>query len=231
VASRRNPAEAGEGGGAPRDAAAVLGEVRRGGGEFRSVVFTRNRRVMASFADRGSTLRLHESFARAPDRVLHALARLFSARTPAARSAARAVVNGYLAEQSRDAAERPAKRVPREVRPGDEVHLARLRGEFEQVNRARFGGLLPAVPLYLSGRMRSRNGHFSRNPLEIVISRRLCRDGRDGEAEQTLRHEMIHLWQHAVGLQPDHGPTFRWWARLLDVHPRARRPVQWKRDG
>jgi len=75
--------------------------------------------------------------------------------------------------------------------------------------------------------MRSRNGHFSRAPLEIVISRRLCEHAVPGEAEMTLRHEMIHLWQHVVGLKPDHGGTFRWWARRLDVHPRARRPVRW----
>ncbi len=84
------------------------------------------------------------------------------------------------------------------------------------------------MPLFLSGRMRSRNGHFSSHPLEIVVSRRLCTHAEAGEAERTLRHEMIHLWQHVQGKKPDHGTEFRAWARRLDVHPRATRRVTWK---
>jgi predicted SprT family Zn-dependent metalloprotease len=76
--------------------------------------------------------------------------------------------------------------------------------------------------------MRRRNGHFCSHPLEIVISRQLCTHAAPGESEQTLRHEMIHLWQHVTGKKPDHGPEFRAWARRLDVHPRATRPVTWK---
>jgi hypothetical protein len=216
-----DPAEA-------RDAVAVLAEVRRGGGAYRKVVFTTNRRIMASVAERGRTLRLHESFAGAPPKVLHAVARLFSAKSESARSAARQVVNEFLA--ARAPAPTATRRREREVEPGDHSHLERLRGEFDRVNQAHFGGLLPAVPLYLSGRMLSRNGHFSRQPLEIVISRRLCTEACAGEAEHTLRHEMIHLWQHVVGLAPDHGLAFRWWARLLGVRPRARRPVRWQRE-
>jgi predicted SprT family Zn-dependent metalloprotease len=75
--------------------------------------------------------------------------------------------------------------------------------------------------------MRRRNGHFSIEPLEIVISRRLCDAAADGEAERTLRHEMIHLWQHVQGDRPDHGAEFRRWAVRLDVHPRATRDVEW----
>ena len=87
---------------------------------------------------------------------------------------------------------------------------------------------LPEVPLFLSGAMRRRNGHFCSHPLEIVISRTLCTHAHPGEAEHTLRHEMIHLWQHASGKKPDHGEEFRAWARRLDVHPRATRRVSWK---
>jgi hypothetical protein len=208
-----------------RDEVATLAEVRRGGGTgFLRVVFTNNRRVMASVTDGGAALRLHQSFAAAPDRVLHAVARLFSAKTTPARAAARTVVREFLAQREAP----PARQLPREVLPGDEPHLARLRAEFERVNHERFGGLLPAVPIFLSGRMSTRNGHYSRRPPEIVINRRLLEDAREGEAEHTLRHEMIHLWQHVVHMKPGHGPTFRWWARLLDVHPRSRRAVRWK---
>jgi hypothetical protein len=209
-----------------RDEVAVLAEVRRGGGNYREVIFTNNRRVMASVADGGRALRLHESFAKAPDRVLHAVARLFAAKSDSARSAARQVVNEFLAARTPSS---PRSR-RREVLPEDRPHLERLRAEFDRVNKEHFGGLLPKVPLYLSDRMRSRNGHFSRHPPEIVISTRLCAGAAAGEAEHTLRHEMIHLWQHVVGLTPDHGLPFRWWARLLGVRPRARRPVKWAAD-
>ena len=209
----------------PKQPEAIRAAVRRGGLSVAEVVFTRNRRVMASVTDGGSTLRLHESFAAAPTEVLHAVGRLFSVRTDSGRRVARKVVNEFLASRAPSAT--PVRRLPREELPGDPPHLERLRAEFDRVNRKFFGDTLPAVPLWLSGRMRSRNGHFSPQASEIVISRRLCTEGVPGEAEHTLRHEMIHLWQHLVGTQPDHGGAFRWWARRLDVHPRARRPVRW----
>jgi predicted SprT family Zn-dependent metalloprotease len=124
-----------------------------------------------------------------------------------------------------DAAPRPRRRTHH---PADAPHVARLQVEFDRVNAAHFDGVLPTVPIYLSGRMRRRNGHFAAHPPEIVISRHLCTHGEHGEAEETMRHEMIHLWQHASGARPDHGKAFRAWARRLDVHPRATRPVRWK---
>ena len=112
----------------------------------------------------------------------------------------------------------------------DRPHLERLQEEFDRVNAAFFAGALPRVPLYLSGRMRRRNGHFTADPLEIVISRRLCHHAEDGEAASTLRHEMIHLWQHEQGHKPGHGRDFRRWAEKLGVHPRATRDVSWSCD-
>jgi hypothetical protein len=218
------PAAAPEAG--ARDEAAVLAIVRKAGGGFRRVVFTRNRRVMASVAEGGAALRLNEAFAGAPEGVLAAVATLFSARERRRRAAARETVRRFIREMP--AAPAPARRA-RRVPAADRPHLERLRAEFERVNREHFHGGLPDVPLFLSGRMRSRNGHFSSHPLEIVISRRLCTHAEAGEAERTLRHEMIHLWQHAAGDRPDHGREFRAWARRLGVHPRATRPVAWKR--
>src|SRR5690606_6212149 len=55
----------------------VRQEVARGGARFDRVLFTRNRRVMASAADRGRTLRLHEVFRQAPADVLRALGENF----------------------------------------------------------------------------------------------------------------------------------------------------------
>lgn len=195
---------------------------------FRRVVFTRNRRIMASVGDRGRELRLNEAFAAAPRDVLVAVARLFSGRDARTRARAKAAVREFIATiplETVAVRRRPRKR---RILPGDELHLQALREEFRRINASHFGGELPEVPLYLSGQMRRRNGHFCSNPLEIVISRTLCTHAHQGEALHTLRHEMIHLWQHASGKKPDHGAEFRAWARRLDVHPRATRRVAWK---
>ncbi|HEX6370138.1 MAG TPA: SprT-like domain-containing protein [Longimicrobium sp.] len=211
-----------------RSAAEILAVVAPIAPHFRQVVFTRNRRIMASVGDRGRELRLNEAFATAPRDVLVAVARLFSARDARTRARAKAAVREFIATiPLENAAVRRRPRV-RQVLPGDEPHLEMLRAEFRRINAAHFGGELPEVPLYLSGQMRRRNGHFCSHPLEIVISRTLCTHAHDGEAHHTLRHEMIHLWQHASGKKPDHGPEFRAWARRLDVHPRATRRVAWK---
>jgi predicted SprT family Zn-dependent metalloprotease len=196
---------------------------------LRKVVYTRNRRIMASVAERGRALRLNEAFASAPRDVLISVARLFSARDSRTRARAKAAVRDFIAQiPPAEASAGPRRPRRRQVLPGDERHLERLRDEFRRVNAAHFGGALPEVPLYLSGQMRRRNGHFCSHPVEIVISRRLLTHAHPGEAEHTLRHEMIHLWQHAQGKKPDHGAEFRAWARRLDVHPRATRAVGWK---
>jgi hypothetical protein len=208
-------------------AARVLEVVRRAGGGWERVVLTRNRRIMASVSRGGRDLRLHESFADAPERVLVAVAEVFAGRGRRQREAAREVVREFIlalpAEPPRPRTRRPP------TSPSDQRHLARLQREFDRVNAERFDGSLPRVPIHLSRRMRSRNGHFSSHPVEIVINRRLCSHGAAGEAEHTLRHEMVHLWQHATGRTVDHGPDFRSMARRLDVHPRARRDVRWGR--
>ena len=205
----------------------VRQEVARGGARFERILFTRNRRVMASAADRGRTLRLHEVFRQAPADVLRALGENFSARRRATRQAARALIRSFLASAPIEMP--PARpRRPAPVRRSDLHHLARLRACFDSVNAEYFGGALPRVEIRLSGRMSRRIGHFTSDPLEIVISRSLCTDAADGEAEATLRHEMIHLWQWCTGAKPGHGPDFRRWALRLGIHPRATREVCWK---
>lgn len=196
--------------------------------QFRKVVYTRNRRIMASAAERGRALRLNVAFAEAPEDVLVAVARLFTGRDARTRSRAKAIVRAFINAIPTDGAAPRRRPRQRQVEPGDQRHLDRLREEFRRVNAERFGGALPEVPLFLSGQMRRRNGHFCSSPLEIVISRKLCTHALPGEAEHTLRHEMIHLWQHVEGKKPDHGTEFRAWARRLDVHPRATRRVTWK---
>lgn len=203
----------------------LLATLAERGVSFRQVVFTRNRRVMISLADRGRTLRLHQLFLQAPRSIQLALGQLLAARSDPERAAAREAISTYLRLNPPSA---PAPR-PRPYRPNaaDLRHLERLRAEFVRVNAAHFDGALPSVPIRLSGRMSRSNGLFRANPLEIAISRTLCAEALPGEAEQTLRHEMIHLWQFVEGRRPGHGADFRSWARRLGIHPRASRNVCW----
>ena len=208
----------------------LLSEVRRGGASFRAVAFTRNRRTMVSVGDRGATLRLHECFRAAPPEVLRAVGGLLARGAVADRAAPREIVRAFLAAAFAPTVPAPPPAASRNRRrlAADRPHLARLQAEFDRVNAEHFGGALPRVHLALSGRMSRRNGHFSSTPVEIVISRSLCNNALDGEAEKTLRHEMVHLWQFVEGRKPGHGRDFRRWAERLGVHPRATRQVGWR---
>lgn len=217
---------------APREPGARSGEevlaiLRRHGAPHRELVLTRNRRTMISVGRDRAAIRMHVAFAAAEEAVLVAVAQLYTPgvtarRREAAKRTVRAFINTIALDRS---APRPLRR---RRDPGDGEQLARMQAVFDEVNRGAFGGKLPRVPIHLSRKMKRRNGHFSSTPLEIVISWRLCVHGLPGEAEETMRHEMIHLWQYIEGLPVDHGPVFRRTARKLDVHPRATRPVKWK---
>jgi hypothetical protein len=205
----------------------LLSELRRVGLPIDRIVYTQNRRVMVSVAEGGRTLRLHESFAAAPPATLSAVARLFASRSPQERSRARGLIRAHLQRSLTPSPGRSAPQRPPRPRASDRPHIARLASEFQRVNERYFDSSLPVIPIRLSGRMRRRNGHFTSQPLEIVISRLLCSNAVDGEAERTLRHEMIHLWQWKSGAKVGHGADFRRWAVELEIHPRATRNVKW----
>lgn len=211
-----------------RTEAEVAAVLRAHGAPYPRVVFTRNRRIMISVASDRATLRMNAAFATADDAVLAAVAQLYTAGTRGKkRTRAKEAVQRFI--QSIPPSPKPPRRRIRRHHPADRPHLERLQAEFDRTNRAHFGGRLPRVPVHLSRNMQRRNGHFSSHPLEIVISWRLCVHGEEGQAEETMRHEMIHLWQYIEGVAVDHGPAFRRMAQRLDVHPRATRPVRWKR--
>lgn len=206
----------------------LLDQVAAGGRRFDRVLFTRNRRVMVSVSDRGRTLRLHEAFDDAPVGLLREIGAFCAGPGSERGRGARQTIRDYLAtrltvEETRST-RRPRR--PAAPRPEDSPLLQRLRDEFDAVNARHFGGALPVIPIRVSDRMRGRNGHFRADSPEIAISRLLFTAAAEGEAEHTLRHEMIHLWQWVSGVKPGHGKDFRRWARVLQVHPRARRRVQ-----
>jgi len=187
-----------------------------------TITLMRTRRTMVSLM--GRTLRIHEGYATAPEPVLRAVVTFATARTRAARLAARDVILAHPVDRP------AAQRREEPVRPGDAPLLARLADAHAELNAQHFGGSLTRIPVRLSGRMKTRLGHFS--PAgedavgsEIVLSRRHLR--RDGWAEalHTLLHEMVHQWQDETARPLDHGPAFRRKAREVGVLPRARRPV------
>jgi SprT-like family protein len=183
---------------------------------------TRNRRVMVSH--RGGILRVHESFATAPDEVLRAIA-TFVNRRGAARRDARRVILLYPIEPAE------AETGGRRRRPGthaDDMLLAeRLTRAHEGLNHEHFGGGLRPLQVRVSRAMRSRLGHYLPAKVtgtgEIVISRRHIRRNGWKAAVETLLHEMVHQWQDEMGLSVDHGGEFRRKAREVGIAPSARR--------
>ncbi len=214
---------------ATRTEEGVLAVLRRHGAPYRRVQFTNNRRTMVSVGRDPTLIRMNHRFASADEAILAAVAVLYTPGTRGKKkSQAKEAVQKFINALPLDDAP-PRRPRRRRVHPADRAHLQRMQDEFDRANRLYFGGRLPRVPVHLSRSMSRRNGHFSSHPLEIVISWRLCVHGEEGQAEETMRHEMIHLWQYIEGAPVDHGPAFRRMAHRLDVHPRATRPVKWKR--
>ncbi|HEX5387893.1 MAG TPA: SprT-like domain-containing protein [Gemmatimonadales bacterium] len=188
-----------------------------------------NRSVMVSLTG-GLVLRLHRGYAHAPDPVLAAIVRFLDPRRPrAVRRRAEAEFLAFPVEQFAPRSERP--RAPDRPRPGDLALLHRLNEVHRRFNAEFFGGALGAVPLRLSGRMRTRLGEVSVDlrtgqPIEVAISRRHLAEHPWSEVEHTMLHEMVHQWQAESGLPVDHGPSFRAKAREVGVLPAAKRAVR-----
>jgi hypothetical protein len=187
-----------------------------------------NRTVMVSLSAR-RVLRLHRGYAAAPDRVLRAIVRFLNPRIP--RLLRRVAEREFLAFPVEQHAPPPAVLIRCDrPQPGDILLLHRLQQLHERFNEVHFGGTLGALPLRISGRMRTRLGEVSVDvrtgrPIEIAISRRHLARHPWSEVEHTILHEMVHQWQAESGLRVDHGPTFRDKARMVGVLPRAKRGV------
>lgn len=187
-----------------------------------------NRTVMVSLTGR-RVLRVHQGYASAPDRVLRAIVRFLNPRLPrAVRRAAEGEFLGFPVEVYAPPPIRPARReLPR---PGDVLLLQRLATLHQRLNERHFGGALGALPIRLSGRMRTRLGELAMDlrtgrPTEIAISRRHILRHPWTEVEHTLLHEMVHQWQAESGLVVDHRAGFRRKAAEVGIEPGARRSV------
>ena len=191
---------------------------------------TDNRAVMVSLSKQ-RVLSVHRGYVHAPDRVLRAIVRFVSRTTPRPlRRAAQHEIISFRAE-AHTAGPPRRQRAPDQAQPGDFVHTERLAAYFHEANAAHFGGLLPELPIRLSGRMKSRLGQLclsreTGRPFEITVSRRHAERHDWQDVADTLLHEMVHLWQHENGHAVDHGRLFRAKAREVGVAPAARRTVR-----
>ena len=123
----------------------------------------------------------------------------------------------------------PAVRSPRTRAEADGPLVARLAALHSEFNARCFGCALMTVEIVVSGRMRSRLGHYQlrrkNRPGLIAISRRHIRRHGWAGAKETLLHEMVHQWQDEKGLPVDHGAGFRRMAKAVGITPRATRRV------
>jgi SprT-like family len=190
-----------------------------------------NRTVMLSWGNR--TLRIHQGYAMAPDRVLQAIVRFMKPRIP--RKLRKALEHHFLSfPVDLHAPSRPERtRKPERPRPGDLRLLHELAGAHERLNGHYFGGTLRPIHFRLSSRMKTRLGDFSVNirtgePIAITLSRSHLRNDPWSEVEHTVLHEMVHQWQVENSLPLDHGPHFRRKAREVGIQPSARRHLTGK---
>jgi hypothetical protein len=191
-----------------------------------------NRTVMVSL-DRRGVLRVHRAYLFAPDAVLQAIIRFVTPRTP--RAVRLRAQRELLAFPVSDYVPAPAAPALRErPRPEDQDMLRRLGQLCLELNREHFQGRLPAIPIRLSRRMRTRLGELTLEdrtgrPVEIAMARRHVERDLWSEVRQTLLHELVHLWQADVGLAVDHGPAFRRKAREVGIEPSALRTMPSRR--
>lgn len=131
---------------------------------------------------------------------------------------------------ARDLRWHPAYRGP------DADAVRQLAKSFQALNARHFGGALPALPIRLSGRLRTRLGQIvlersTGRPVAIELNRRHVSADDPREVEATVLHEMVHLWQSVNGHRVDHGPRFRAEARRVGVTAAARRMMRARAGG
>jgi hypothetical protein len=206
----------------------LLSALRARGARIRQVRYRSNRTVLLSVSRDGRTLNSHACFREAPGEIVDAIARFITAR-PGSREAGRALerVRGW--EGTRDGLAAARRVRPRRSRPGtDGPEAAPLRTLFDRLNRERFGGALPRIPLRVSRRMtrslgtiRYGGGGGSPHVEEIALSADLLLPNNAGALKDTMLHEMAHAEAWLKHGHRGHGPPWRRIAERVGCTPRA----------
>mgnify|MGYP001558762152 FL=1 len=99
-----------------------------------------------------------------------------------------------------------------------------LEALLDRLNRVHFGGRLKPPRLVFSGRMRSAAGMADYRDWAIRVSVAYHEHhGWERELEDTLLHEMIHLWLRQRGRPSGHTPEFRALAAAMGCPRYAKR--------
>jgi predicted SprT family Zn-dependent metalloprotease len=86
--------------------------------------------------------------------------------------------------------------------------VAELQLLFAQYNLMHFRGEIPAYRIAYNARFSNLAGRVSYKPPLIELSPKHLVD-KPEELRETLLHEMIHAWLHALGKNPGHTSTFK----------------------
>ncbi len=86
--------------------------------------------------------------------------------------------------------------------------VAELQLLFAQYNWMHFRGEIPTYRIAYNARFSNCAGRITYKPPLIELSPKHLA-GKAGELRETLLHEMIHAWLHALGKSPGHTATFK----------------------
>ncbi|MBV8299642.1 MAG: SprT-like domain-containing protein [Candidatus Eremiobacteraeota bacterium] len=86
--------------------------------------------------------------------------------------------------------------------------VAELQLLFAQFNLLHFRGEIPAYRIAYNARFSNLAGRVSYKPPVIELSPKHL-SGKPEELRETLLHEMIHAWLHALGKNPGHTAAFK----------------------
>lgn len=86
--------------------------------------------------------------------------------------------------------------------------VAELQLLFAQYNLLHFRGEIPAYRIAYNARFSNLAGRVSYKPPLIELSPKHLA-GKPEELRETLLHEMIHAWLHALGKHPGHTAAFK----------------------
>lgn len=201
----------------------ILAALRARGSPIRRVRYRENRSVLLSFSRDGATLNAHACFRNAPPRIVEAMVTTITANGVRRRRAQRALREW---DGTRRGLERARRRKPRRRRSVNGKATAPLRDLFQELNRERFGGLLPDIPLRVSRRMTRSLGtiryHADAGTVaEIAIAGDLLRPANRAALVDTMLHEMAHAEAWLEHGHKGHGRPWKTVARRVGCRPRA----------
>jgi predicted SprT family Zn-dependent metalloprotease len=94
--------------------------------------------------------------------------------------------------------------------------VASLQLLFAQFNNHYFGGKIPPYRIAYNTRFTNVAGRIGYKPPLIELSSKHF-EGRPEALRETLLHEMIHAWLHALGKKSGHTPAFKQKMRELGL--------------